>query len=427
MAVHWNSTARLLRHTPFRNQYLASSISMLGSAITPVALTFGVLEATDSVSDLGYVLTAYAVTQVVFMLIGGVWADRVPRQRLMMLADAIRIVTQVTFGVLLLTGEATMLRMLVLQSLCGAATAFFLPASVGLVAVTSPTGLVQEANGLISLTRNLIGTVGPIAAGVLVVSTGAGWALIIDGITFVGSMLFLARLSLPERVKSVDGREGFWRELTAGWKEVSRRSWIWTSILYFMVFNLMFSAFQVLGPAALADVEGGGLRWGLIIAGLSVGQVIGNAFAVWFRPTRLLLVGRFVMLLACPMLVLLAWDAPLVLLLVAAALSGIAISFPDTLWDTSLQEQIPEESLSRVVSFDFTGSLVLRPVGLGLVAIVAGKIGTELTLLLSAAVIFVATILSLLDADTRRLGRLVEVEVEVDQSGGASGPSSVRR
>ncbi|GAB3939210.1 MFS transporter [Kribbella albertanoniae] len=414
MRVHWDSSLRLLRHAPFRNQYLASSTSMIGSAITPVALTFGVLEATGSVADLGYVLTAYSVSQVVFMLIGGVWADRVPRQRLMMLADGLRVITQVGFGVLLLTGEATVPLMILLQLVCGAATAFFLPASVGLVALTAPPGLVQEANGLISLTRNLIGTVGPMVAGTLVITSGAGWALVIDGLTFVVSMIFLARLVLPERVRTAAAQVGFWKELRAGWHEVTRRSWIWTSILYFMVFNLMFSAFQVLGPAALVDQHDGGLRWGAIIAGLSVGQVMGNALTVWLRPAKLLLIGRFVLLLACPVLLLLAADSSLILLVVASALAGIAISFPDTLWDTALQEQVPEESLSRVSSFDFTGSLVLRPVGLALAAAIAAAAGTEVTLIVSAAVIVVATFVSLLDPATRRLTRLPVPDRDTD-------------
>jgi cysteine-S-conjugate beta-lyase len=404
-ALRSGATVTLLRHRPFRQQFLASLLSMIGSALTPVALAVGVLQATGSAAQLGLVLAAYSVSQVVFVIAGGVWADRLPRQRLMMLADGVRVITQIGFGLLLITGWTHLWAMILLQGLCGAASALFLPASVGLVADTSPLELRQEANALLWLTRNITGTIGPIVAGTLIVLTGAGWALIFDGLTFAGSLLFLSRLRLRERDTRGDETTGFIQELCGGWREVTRRSWVWTTIVYCMVFNVAFAAFQVLGPATLVKGNGGAVSWGLVVAGLGLGQVAGNAIALAWRPHRPLLVGRLIMLAAAPMLVLLAVGASLPALLVGSLVCGVAISFPDTLWDAALQDHIQGSALARVSSFDFLGSFLLRPAGLALASALAGILGTAHTLLLGGAVMAVATLVSLIDPLVRRLTR----------------------
>ncbi|MFJ6780855.1 MFS transporter [Streptomyces yangpuensis] len=398
------SAGVLLRHRPFRHQFTANALSMIGSALTPVALALGVLQATGSAADLGLVLAAYSVPQVVFLIVGGVWADRLPRQRVMMLADGVRVVTQIGFGTLLISGWTPVWAMMVLQAFCGAATSFFLPASVGLVADTAPAGLAQEANALLSLTRNLTGTLGPIVAGALATFTGAGPALIIDGVTFAASLVFLGMLNLPER-KAAAQEGSFLAELADGWREVSRRSWVWSTILYCMVFNLAFSTFQVIGPATMAADEHGGLLWGAVVAGLGLGQVAGNSIALWWQPRRPLLTGRIIMITAAPVLLLMGLGAPFPLLIAGSLLCGIAISFPDTMWDAALQENIDGSALARVSSFDFLGSFLLRPVGLALSAALAGLFGPEHTLVMGAAVIALATVVSLADPLVRTLKR----------------------
>ncbi|MFF9011042.1 MFS transporter [Streptomyces goshikiensis] len=398
------ATAELLRHRPFRNQFVANALSMVGSALTPVALAFGVLHLTGSAGQLGLVLAAYSVPQVVLMIVGGVWADRLPRQHVMITADAVRLFTQAGFGVLLVTGWSPLWAMMALQALCGSATAFFLPASVGLVADTAPSDRVQEANALLSLTRNLTGTVGPIVAGGLVAVTGAGWALIIDGITFGGSLIFLAKLRLPAR-ETTPHSSDFRADFVSGWREVSRRSWVWSTILYCMVFNLAFSSYQVLGPAKFAGESGGAMAWGVMVAGLGIGQLAGNSMALMWKPDKPLLAGRLIMLGGAPVFFLMGSGAPFWLTLAASIICGTSISFPDTLWDAALQRHIDGAALSRVSSFDFLGSFLLRPVGFGLSAAAASWFGADSTLIVSAAVVVVATLVSLTDSSVRRLGR----------------------
>ncbi|RCG32265.1 MFS transporter [Sphaerisporangium album] len=401
--VQWSNLAELARLVQFRNQFLANALSAAGSALTPVALSFGVLAATGSAADLGLVLASYSAAQIVFMLAGGVWADRLPRKRLMVLSDAISAASQITFGLLLLAGHAPLWAMIVLHGLAGAANALFVPASVGLIAETVPLRLVQEANALLSLTRNLSVSVGPVIAGMAVVFAGASWVLIADGLTFLGSLLFLRRLEVPTRPPFETG--GFLRHFRSGWQEVARRSWVWTGIVLFMIFNFVYSSLYVLGPVSLAGSDNGGLLWGAVAASLGVGDVLGNALAVRFRPRRLLLAGRIMMLPAAPLIVVLGTAPEPVLLMLGGLLAGIATSFPNTLWETALQQHIPNSSLSRVSSFDYAGSFILRPAGLAVTAMAASALNAQVTLTAGAGLIVLAVIASLLDRGTRTLVR----------------------
>jgi MFS family permease len=165
---------------------------------------------------------------------------------------------------------------------------------------------------------------------------------------------------------------------------------VWNSILAFAGSNMAVAALFVVGPARLLHDEGGVLEWGMVVAAISMGEVCGDLLALRFRPRRMLLAARVVELAQVPLLVCVALVAPLPWLLGCAVLWGIGITYPDSLWYTALQQHLPEESISRVSSYDFMGSLVLRPVGYSVAAFVASG-GALVETLLGAAVLIVVT------------------------------------
>ena len=119
----------LLRIRDFRNVFLAQSISVFGDGITPVALTFAVLGLTGSATDLGLVLAAQSLPLAALALVGGVWADRLPRAALMVTSDLVRAAVQIAGATLLLTGVAQIWQLALLAAVHGAAEAFFRPAA----------------------------------------------------------------------------------------------------------------------------------------------------------------------------------------------------------------------------------------------------------------------------------------------------------
>jgi MFS family permease len=404
-----------LRHARFRRLFLAQATSTVGSALTPVALAFGVLEVTGSAAALGLVLAAFSVPMLVLMVVGGVWADRVPRHRLMMLANLVRAVTQTTVGVLLLTDHAPLWAMMALQAVGGAAQAFSSPALLGLIKDTAPPEAMQQANALLALTGDVALIVGPLLAGALTVTVGAGWALILDGVTFLGSALLLAGLRLPPVTRTA---KNFLAELGEGWRAVASREWLWASVIYFAFFNAVLAIFLVLGPAQLADEPNGALSWGAISAGLSVGTLTGNALALRLRPRLLLRWARLMEFLVLPLIVALAFGAPVAVLVVGAFLMGLSMSFPDALWFTALQQEVPDDTLSRVSSFDYLGSFVSRPIGFVFGGVLVAS-GTQASLLAVGAVFALATLATFASPGVRNLARHEE------RSAGKETPASV--
>ncbi len=175
---------------------------MFGDGITPVALTFAVLGLTGSATDLGIVLAAQSLPLAALALVGGVWADRLPRAAMMVASDLIRAAVQITAAVLLLTGTAHVWQLAVLAACHGAAEAFFRPAAGALIPQIVPASLLQRANALMGMSDNFGWMVGPAVAGTLVAVIGSGGAIAVDGVTFLVSASFLATLHVPAVVRS---------------------------------------------------------------------------------------------------------------------------------------------------------------------------------------------------------------------------------
>jgi MFS family permease len=181
-----------LRERQFRLLFTGQIVSLLGDAITGVALAFAVLDLTGSATDLGYVFAAKTVPLVGFLLVGGVFADRLPRRAVMLTADVLRGAAQGTVAVLVLTHNAHIWEIVVLQAVAGTASAFFNPASTGLTPMTVSPERLQQANSLRGLSMASAGILGSVISGALVAGVGPGWALAIDAASFGVSALFLA-------------------------------------------------------------------------------------------------------------------------------------------------------------------------------------------------------------------------------------------
>src|SRR5579859_8281871 len=230
-------TGRLgaLQERQFRLLWMGQAVSAFGDGLYPVALAFAVVQLTGSAADLGLVFMAVLIPRVVLVLGGGVFADRLPRQRVMLGADVPRCVMQALTAVFLLSGGDALWPLLVLSVLYGAGDAFFQPAVTGLVPQTVEPARIQQANALLALTGNAFWLAGPAVAGALVATAGAGWAFAGDAVTFAVSAAFLARIRVS---RTPVERTSFLAELRSGWREVRSRTWVWTGIAFFSAWNL---------------------------------------------------------------------------------------------------------------------------------------------------------------------------------------------
>jgi len=404
--VTWRSRLGPLRERPFRLLFLGRSISLLGGAFAPVALAFAVIDDLEgSASQLGLVLAAIWVPEIVFVLIGGIWADRLPRHLVMVGTDLIMFAAQATVAVLLITGEAEIWHLFATQLVRGVANAFFHPAATGLVPhVVSPDRL-QSANAVLRLSLSTTQVLGAASAGLLVAAVGPGWALAFDALTFLASAGLLARLPLPREARL--GATNFLAELREGWVEFRSRTWLWTIAVQFLFINgFAFGVLIVLGPVIAKEELGGAAAWGAILACLALGHVAGGLLALRLHPERLLLVATLAIFLEIPQYLLLAAAAPLLAIALAALVAGVGDELFGVFWDTTLQQQIPHEKLSRVSSYDALGSFVAIPIGLSIVGPISAGVGVETTLVLATAVVALPTLAVLLVPDVRRLRSL---------------------
>jgi predicted MFS family arabinose efflux permease len=385
----------------FRLLFSGQAVSVLGDRMVAVALTFAVLEIGGSVSDVGLVLAAGVFPLVGSVLVGGVVADRASRRAVMVIADLVRVASQGTMAALLIAGVAEVWMLALLAGVTGTATGFFNPASTGLLPEVVPAEQLQPANGLRSSAISTGEILGPLAAGVLVAATGAGWAIAIDAVTFAVSAVCLVMLRVPKRVATKTS--SFVADMREGWVTFRSRRWVWTVVAYFALGNILWGAWSVLGPVVADRDLGGAAAWGTILAAVGVGALAGSLLATQVRPSRpLLFVALTDGLFALP-LAFLAAAPPVPVIACGALLSGAGMMLGISVWESTLQRHIPEESLSRVSSYDWFGSLAFSPLGLAIWGPVAAAIGISVSLWLAFG-LSVVVILALLSVpDIRHL------------------------
>ncbi|HEY6761484.1 MAG TPA: MFS transporter [Baekduia sp.] len=391
----------VLRGRDFRLLFSGQAVSVLGDRMVAVALAFAVLEVGGSTADVGLVLAAGVFPLLGTVLVGGVVADRVSRRAVMVVADLVRVASQGTMAALLIGGVAEVWMLALLAGVTGAATGFFSPASTGLLTEVVPAERLQPANALRSSAVSMGEIVGPLAAGVLVAAAGAGWAIAADAATFAVSAACLLLLRVPAR--AVARSTSFVADLREGWVAFRSRRWVWAVVAYFAIANLLWGAWSALGPVVAARDLGGAAAWGTVLAAMGVGALLGSLLATQVNPRRpLVFVALMDGLFALP-LGFLAAAPPVALLACGALLAGAGMMLAISVWESTLQRHVPGESLSRVSSYDWFGSLAFSPLGLAIWGPVAAAIGISVSLWLAFG-LSVAAIAALLSVpDVRHL------------------------
>jgi MFS family permease len=394
-----------LRSAPFRWLLAARTTSILGNAVAPIALAFAVLDLTGSAADLGLVVASRSVANVAVLLFGGVIADRLPRDVVLVGTSCAAAVTQGAVAALVITGSASIPSLVVLSVLNGAVAAVSLPAAGALVPDTVPETQLRPANALLRLGLNSGSILGASAGAGLVAVVGPGWGLAVDTAGFAVAGVLFGRMRLPRGAAAAGRTErtSVVADLREGWREFVGRRWVWIVVLQFAVLNAAFvGATSVLGPV-VADASFGRAAWGLVVAALSVGLAVGAVVALRWHPRHALGIGVALMVVAAVPVVALALRPSVPALIVSFAIAGAAIEVFSIAWDQSLQTNVPRDVLARVYSYDAVGSVVAVPFGEALVGPLAHTVGTTPTLLGCAVLIVVATVAAAVTPSVRRV------------------------
>lgn len=394
------AAAAPLRYREFRLFFVGRAASLLGSAFAPIAAAFAVIAIDGRPADLAWLVAAQVGPQVIFMLVGGVFSDRLPRNLIMVFSHVVNFCLQATAAVLLLTGRGHVWELIVLTLMRGISSAFFLPAAGGIVPMLVPQEELQRANSLLQLTNNGTQVLGAASAGIVVSLVGPGWAYGADALSFLIGALFLLKVTLPPM--TADPRGAFLNQLKDGWREFASRRWIWIVVAQFALINsLGTAAFTVLGPFIADDRLGGAWAWGVILSSQVAGMMCGSILGFVVKAEHPLRVALPAVSLTALPLLLLALAAPLPAIAFAALASGCGLQVFTILWETSLQRSVPLDRLSRVSSYDAAGSFAFMPFGVIALAPAAQLIGITSTLIASTVIVATAAFAALIVTDIR--------------------------
>ncbi|MET9699315.1 MFS transporter [Streptomyces sp. NPDC006529] len=383
----------------------AAVVTHLGSNGALIAASFAVLEAGGSGGDVGLVAAARTLPLVLFLLIGGALADRIPRHHVMVAANALNCVSQAAFAVLVLAGDPQLWQMMLLTALCGTGTAFFSPASEGMLLSSVSGEHANRAFALFRMAVNGAGIGGAALGGAMIAAFGPGWVLAVDAVAFALAGALRAFLDVGDIAPRKPGGS-LLADLREGWVEFRSRPWLWSIVLQFSVVVAVVGAAEaVYGPLVARERLGGPAPWGLALAAFGVGTIAGAVLMMAWKPRRLLLVGTLcVFPLAMPSAAL-AVPLPTWGLCAVMLVSGLAIEVFGVNWMTTMHQEIPEEKFSRVSAYDWFGSVSMLPLATALAGPAESAFGRTGALWGCAALVVIVTAAVLAVPDVRRLTR----------------------
>jgi len=397
-----------LREPNFRFYFLSRLVNGAGSTMAGIALAFAVLEVSNSPTALGIVLAAESIPLVLFLLAGGVIADRFGRTLVLQVCNVMAGVTQLAVAGLVISGSAELWQLVVLSALSGTAMAIAFPALASVMPQLVPRDQLQPANVLVSMQRGTLNVIGPTIGGVLVVTVGAGWALAVDGITYLLAAALLTLVKIPpppprtDQVSMVD-------ELREGWHYFRSTTWLWVVVAAFGVLNALHSAFNTLGPVLALRTSIGEAGWGLVLSAGAVGLLVTSVAMLRFTLRRPLLWGMLgCTLYGVPMIVL-GVHPHVVAAMVAVFIGGAGIEVFSLGWSLAMQEHVPDEMLSRAYSYDALGSFVAIPIGQLAVGPLGSAFGVRETLIVCGVLYAVICLATLGSRSVRDLQRAVPV------------------
>ena len=397
------SLAALRTNSRYRKLFAARTASVFGSQFTSLALAFGVLglPGHNNAATLGLVFAAASTGTVLFLLIGGVLADRIRRDRLIMGSDFLSGLSVAATATLFASHTANGLNLASLAFLSGGAFAVRSPALTGLLPSILEDVQIQAGNALLRLSNNMASLIGPAIAAIVIATTGVATALFLDAASFIVSIAFVSGIRLTTPISS-----GFsmMTDLRLGWKAFVANQWVWVVVAGFMIFNAASAGvFAVLGPIVMKSHFDGARGWAVVTTTLAVGSIIGAGVSIRLRPQRPMVVGIAAVSPLVVFILALAAPLPLVVISMCGFAYAIGSDIFGVQWESALQRHIESHLISRVSSYDWMGSLLATPIGLSVTGLLASHLGAKTTIIGAAGLCGISLVAMLATPSVRTM------------------------
>lgn len=357
----------LFSYKDYRNYFVSGLIFVIGSSAFPIALAVSVLDNGGDATDLGLILAARLLSGTLLMLVGGVWADRLPRKWIMIGADSFRALVALVL-VVISANSMPLWAIGLLVFLMGAGDAFGQPAGTAIVPSLLPDHLLPVGNVAKGIVGKIGTIVGPGVGGIAIATIGADLTFAVIAALFLFGTSLLINIKEEPRQEILEDKPTFIFELREGFKLVWEIKWIAASIAM-ATFQLMVivAAETVLLPVITRREFGTDSVFAISAAAFSLGGVISAVVAIKIKTSKpgLVAISMWSLFAFAPLA--LAFPISPQFVILGYFIAGLSIGGWEAYWVTAVQREVPQDMQGRVFSIDAVGSGGMMPIGMALV------------------------------------------------------------
>jgi MFS family permease len=397
-------TFAALNYPNFRFWFYGQIVSLFGTWMQNTAQGFLIYELTHSPAYLGYVGFASGAPSWIFMLIGGVITDRLPRRTLLIITQASMMILAFILATFTFLGIVQPWHIIALSFLLGIANAFDAPARMALAPELVERDDITNAIALNAIMFNLAAIVGPAAAGIVYALVGPGWCFTLNGLTYLAVIAALILMRLPKPLPRFRPTSAF-SELGYGIRYVINDRLV-RGLIGLVGFTAFFGfSFVILLPAWAVDVLGGDvITNGWLNSARGAGALFGAIVIAYLGQSknrgRLLTVGMFLFPVFMIIFSFARW-LPMSLLFLCGA--GAALVFILNLANAIIQTRVSDDLRGRVMSIYSLTFFGLIPIGSLLIGQFANVLGEPIVLLMGSLILFIFAFVVWLLAPSIRL------------------------
>ncbi|MBM7693901.1 MFS family permease [Peribacillus deserti] len=366
----------------FSALFFGQFFSLLGSSITNVILPVVVLQLSNSTAKMGMVMALYMLPFILLLPFSGVLVDKMNKIHIMLTVDLVRFLLMAILAILAFYDGLNMMYLFIFMFLLGFMDSFFQPAYSSVRAKVFTQDIRNAANSITQISMQGLKIFGPILGGLLITSVSAAWGFGIDALTYIISLFFLLSLrSITFQTANASVRKdlSIKQDFLEGIVVLKEQSWLWITILAISFINIFTGGIIRILIPWLINVyhQFEPVVYGLVLSASGAGAIVcGIIFGLrkeWSRRGILAYGGVAVSGIS---LLLTPFASNVPILMVCMFVNGAGMMLFGLIWETSLQELVPEEKFGRVASLDMLGSFALLPLGYlltGWIAEAAGR------------------------------------------------------
>lgn len=386
---------RALKYRNFRLFFLGQSISLIGTWMQRIALAWLVYRLSDSALLLGVVGFASQIPTFFIAPIAGVFADRLNRHRILILAQTAAMMQALLLAFLVLTDTIQIWHIILLSIFLGVINGFDMPTRQSfMVEMIDDRRDLSNAIALNSSMVNGARLLGPSLAGVLIAASGEGICFLINGLSYGAVILSLVMMKVGRR-KNHSTSSNIRQELKEGLNYVAGFEPIWAILLLFAIISLMGMPYVVLMPVFARDIlHGGPLSLGLLMGSSGVGALTGALYLASRKTVLGLdkLIPAFAIIFGLG-LAGFAFSKFFILSMLLMYFLGIGMMIQMAGSNTLLQTIVEDDKRGRVMSFYTMAFMGMQPVGSLIAGSLASHIGAPWTVFTGAVACIIAAII----------------------------------